>query len=224
MNIDKKPLFEPVDLSLNPGERIAIIDGNDRGKSILLHLLSGLTNPDSGKVTLGGQEIDKQNWLDVRRTFAMISPELPLLRGSLRLNLTYGASHISEEEIKRVVHLCGLMPLVERLHKRLDTRISECGTGLSSGERTRIAIARALLAKPSVLLLDETEASLDNLARRALNMVIERFDGTVIYITQDAARAVKADRILAIDEDRFIPMTPTEPPSCGVKDSLKLVS
>lgn len=229
-SVSKTPLFESIDLTINPGERVAIIGPNGSGKSTLLRLIGGLVDPDSGKVLLGDQEIGKQNWQDVRRTFAMVTPDLPLLRGSLRLNLTYGAGDVSEDEIDQALHLCGLVTLVERLDKQLETRISENGAGLSTGERARIAIARALLAKPSILLLDEAEASLDAPSRRALDNVIQGFKGSVVFATHYPEHAARADRVLALDDGRLISLTPSEAssfkstPQKQVGGGLKLVS
>lgn len=209
-NVSKTPLFESVDLSIAAGERVALIGANGVGKSTLLRIISGVVEPDSGQVLLGTEDIQTRRWADVRRTFAMVSPDLPLLRGSLRLNLTYGSGVITEEEIGQVLHLCDLMPLVTRFDRRLDTRIAENGAGLSTGERARIAIARALLAKPSVLLLDEAEANLDETARKALDQVIESFEGTVIFVTHDLERAARADQVLVIRSGRIHATTATE--------------
>lgn len=230
-NVSKPPLFESLDLTITPGERVAIIGANGAGKSTLLRMLCGLVEPESGKALLGGKEMCTHSWDGLRRNFAMVSPDLPLLRGSLRLNLTYGAPGTDEKEIMRVAHLCGLMPLVTGLQKGLDSRIFESGAGLSTGERARIALARALLARPSVLILDEAEANLDGPSRRTLDEVIDAFDGTVIYATHDLERAIKAERILVVDGGRLIGLTASEaqayretPPQGAGNRGLKLVS
>jgi ABC-type bacteriocin/lantibiotic exporter with double-glycine peptidase domain len=97
-----------------------------------------------------------------------------------------------------------LNELVERLPKGIESRISENGGGLSTGERARIALVRALLTQPRVLLLDEAEANLDCATRDALNAVLESFPGTVLLITHDAHRAAMADRILRLEGSRLI--------------------
>ena len=197
-NLSYARLFESVDIDIAAGERIAVIGPNGSGKSTLLRIIAGIIEPDAGSVLLGGQDLQSRRWSDVRRAFAMVAPDLSLLRGSFRLNLTYGAGRVEEAELSRVLALCHLDPLLKRLPNGLDTRLAENGQGLSTGERARIAIARALLARPRILLLDEAEANLDRLARSALDTVIESFAGTVIYVTHDAGRADQADRILAI--------------------------
>lgn len=203
------PLFEAVNVEIAAGERIAVIGPNGAGKSTLLRILAGIVEPDRGPVLLGGQDLQTRRWSDVRRTFAMVSPDLSLLRGSLRLNLTYASGRVDDSEIARVVAICQLDPLLARLPAGLDTRLQEDGQGLSTGEKARIAIARALLARPRILLLDEAEANLDRLARSALDAVIESFAGTVIFVTHDAARLDRADRVLAI-QARHVAVLSTE--------------
>lgn len=231
MNVTKSPVFDSINLCITPGERVAIIGANGAGKSTLLRMLCGLIEPDSGKVMLGDKEMRTQRWDGITRTFAMVSPDLPLLRGSLRLNLTYGASNVDEAEIMQVVQQCGLASLLDRLNKHLNSHISESGAGLSTGERARIALARALLAKPSVLLLDEAEANLDASARRILDKLIGSFEGTVVFTTHNIKQVARANRVLTIDAGKLTGMTPIEAVAyCieldqkGSKHDLKLVS
>lgn len=203
-------IFTAVNLDIAPGERIAVIGPNGAGKSTLLRLMAGILEPDAGAVRLGGQNIATRAWADVRRAFAMVAPDLSLLRGSLRLNLTYGSRRVDEVELRRVLDLCQLQPLLQRLPNGLDSRLAENGHGLSTGERARIAIARALLARPRILLLDEAEANLDRFAREALDRVIRSFAGTVIFITHDAARLAQADRVLALRASGVESLSATE--------------
>ena len=209
-NVSLGPVFADVDLAIQAAERVAIIGPNGAGKSTLLRVISGIVEPDEGTVYLGANDIRTRRWTDVRKAFAMVSPDLSLLRGSLRLNLTYGARGAGEAEIENALRACRLESLVERLPAGLDTRLSGNGNGLSTGERARIAIARAVLARPQVLLLDEAEANLDRPAREALDDLIDNFAGTVVFVTHDAARVARADRILAIRAHRVVPMTVPE--------------
>ncbi|MBK1717228.1 ATP-binding cassette domain-containing protein [Thiocystis violacea] len=203
-------LFADVSLDIAAGERIALIGPNGCGKSTLLRLIAGLLEPDAGVVHLGGQDLRSHRWAEVRRAFAMVAPDLSLLRGSFRLNLTYGAGRVEATDITRVLALCHLEPLLARLPDGLETRLAENGQGLSSGERARLGIARALLARPRILLLDEADANLDRLARAALDAVIASFEGTVIFITHDASRLAQADRVLAVRPPGVTVLSPGE--------------
>ncbi|MDJ0972368.1 MAG: ABC transporter ATP-binding protein [Kiloniellales bacterium] len=203
-------LFHGLEATIEPGERVAIVGANGAGKSTLLRLIAGILDPLEGRVRLDGQDIRKCRWEEVRRAFAMVSPDLPLLRGSLRLNLTYGAAAWTAEDLERVMAALGLEALVARLPAGIESRISENGGGLSTGERARIALARAILSKPRVLLLDEADANLDDAARDALETVVEGFTGTVLFITHDPAQAVAADRILKVENGRLHEIAPAE--------------
>lgn len=205
--VARAPLFADVSFAIEPGERVAIVGASGAGKSTLLRLIAGIIEPDEGSVLLGEKDIRVYRWGAVRKRIAMVSPELGLLRASLRLNLTYGAAGVGDEEIDRVLALCRLQPLVARLPRGLDTRLPSNGEGLSTGERTRIALARALLAGSRVLLLDETEAHLDRPAREALDALIESFPGTIVFATHDAAQVARAQRALSIVSCRVGEMT-----------------
>ena len=204
-------LFDGLEAEVAAGERVAIVGANGAGKSTLLRLVAGILHPDKGRVRLDGQDIRKCRWEDLRAAFAMVSPDLPLLRGSLRLNLTYGAESWNLEELQQTVAALKLDALVARLPAGIESRISESGGGLSTGERARIALARAILSKPRVLLLDEADANLDDDARDALEAVLDGFAGTVLFITHDPGRAAKADRVLRLEAGRLVELAPSDP-------------
>lgn len=206
-NVSRPPIFADVSLAIEPGERVAVIGASGSGKSTLLRLVGGIIEPAQGTVRLGDRDIRTYRWPELRRRVAMVSPELGLLRGSLRLNLTYGARDVESARLADVVALCGLQPLVARLERGLDTRLTGEGGGLSTGERTRVAIARALAAQPSVLLLDETEAHLDRPAREALDALIESFPGTIVFVTHDPTHVKRADRAVEIRDSGVTPLT-----------------
>lgn len=204
------PVLQPVSLSVAAGERIALVGPNGAGKSTLLRLMAGLLQPDGGRVLLDGQDIAQVRWADLRQAFAFASPELPLLRGSLRFNMAYGGSEPDDAAILAMLNQLGLDDLLARLPQGLDSRISEQGGGLSTGEKARLALARALLAKPRVLLLDEAEANLDAQARACLAEAIAAFEGTVLFISHDSDRARAADRVLQVADGQVTPAKPQD--------------
>lgn len=204
------PVFRGVSLAIEPGERVAIVGTSGSGKSTLLRLVGGIVEPAQGEVLLGGRDLRAYRWSELRRRVAMVSPELGLLRGSLRLNLAYGVRPVDDTELARVIELCQLQPLVARLERGLGTRLAGEGGGLSTGERTRVAIARALAARPGVLLLDETEAHLDRPGREALDALMQAFPGTIVFVTHDAALAGRADRVFETRHGGVTPRTPAQ--------------
>jgi len=196
-------LFDPFSIDIVHGARVAVYGPNGSGKSTLIRLLCGLSEPDAGQIYLGDRPLKQIPWSELRRHFSLVSPELPLLRGSLRFNLTYGIPRIDPARLAAVIRECGLEELVEQLDEGLDSRISDQGSGLSTGEKARITLARALLVEPSVLILDEAESNLDSGARRALLDVVRRFKGTVIFVSHDGFLLSEADLILEITGRRI---------------------
>jgi ATP-binding cassette, subfamily B, bacterial len=191
-------LLAPLDLTIAPGDRLCIVGENGAGKSSLLQVMAGLRSPDAGTVALNGQDLAVTDARQLRKAISLVSCDLPLLRGSLRFNLTYGVPRASESALSEVIEACDLQGLVGRLPKGLDTSLSEQQTRFSAGERMRIALARGLLAKPQVLLLDEMEAHLDAEGTQALDKVIRRFAGPVVFITHQQARAGLASRTVTL--------------------------
>jgi len=169
------------------GERVALVGPNGIGKSRMLALTAGLVELRGGEVLIGGQSLDAVDVGSLRRSIALVSTDLPLVRGSLRRNLRYHrtAARAGTEAVQRIIDLCALDDVVERLDRGLETRIAEGGRNLSHGERQRIALARALMAEPSILLLDEVDAHLDEKSRSVLERVIREFNGTIIAATHD---------------------------------------
>jgi ABC-type multidrug transport system fused ATPase/permease subunit len=191
-------LLPPLDLTVLPGERLCVLGDNGAGKSTLLQVMAGLRRPDSGSVSLNGQALAVTDAYQLRQTISLVSCDLPLLRGSLRFNLTYGLPNASRGELQSVIERCDLAGLVARLPAGLDTRVSEQQARFSAGERMRIALARGLLTGPQVLLLDETEAHLDSEGIKALDAVIRDFPGPVIFVTHRQERVTLATDVLTL--------------------------
>jgi ABC-type multidrug transport system fused ATPase/permease subunit len=178
-----------------PGSVTAIVGPNGAGKSTLLALAARLFDPDSGQVLLDGQDLAAHDAGSVRRLVGMASPDLPLLRGSLRRNLTYRYPDAPEEELQRVIKLCQLDEVLKRLPGGLNTRVGDGGSGLSVGERRRLALARALIGRPLVLLLDEVEGNLDGRAQQAVRRVIAEEHATILVATHRADLILSADAV-----------------------------
>ncbi len=162
------------------GSRVAIVGANGSGKSTLLGLIGRLFDPDGGQILIDGQDIAKVRLSSLRAKVAYVSSEVPLVSGSLRKNLCYGAGGVEPARLNRLLADCGLEDLVERLPGGLDARLAEGGSSLSQGERIRVALARALLRSPAILVLDEADANLDQAARQALDRNLATFPGTVL--------------------------------------------
>jgi len=189
-----------LDATIRAGEKVAIIGPNGAGKSTLLQLLVRLIDPTHGRITIAGIDIAKLDLRRLRRQISMVSPDLPLLRGTIRRNLRYRNGRADESELERIIQLCELKPLLDSLPNGLDSRITERGANLSPGQRQRLALARALLGNPAILLLDEPEINTDPKTRALIKRIISNYQGTLILITHDREFASLADRLWYMDE------------------------
>lgn len=187
-----------------PGTVTAIIGPNGAGKSTLLALAARLIDPESGNILLDGQDLAKHTLASVRSCIGMAGPDLPLIRGSIEKNLLYRSPDASNEEVAHVRKLCDIDELLESLPEGDQTRISEEGEGLSTGQRQRIALARAILGNPPLLLLDEVDANLDTQSAIIIDRVLSQYKGTVLLITHRKERIKRADTIWFLDKGRLV--------------------
>ncbi|RMG34122.1 MAG: ABC transporter ATP-binding protein [Gammaproteobacteria bacterium] len=207
-NVSVQGALRSLSVSARADEKIAILGPNGAGKSTLLCLLAGLRHPDSGRVLLGGVEVERLPPGALAELVGYVGPEAPLLRGTLRSNILYGLQGFpaadAEARLQRVAERCGVSEFASRLADGLETRVSEGGSNLSQGQQVRVGLARALIGEPRILLLDETDAHLDPVAQEALEEVIRAFPGTVLLASHrnDALRL--ADRVWLLDHGELI--------------------
>ena len=176
-------VFSDVNLVAEPGARVLRGD-NGSGKSALLSLLPRMDDPDGGRILVDGQDIAMATLGSLRRAIGVVSPELPLLRGSLLWNLTYRDPEASEAEVQSVIRQCGIDHLLADLPEGLETKVSESSVGLSTGQRRRVMLARALLGAPRILILDDADANVDPDTLAIFERVLAQFPGTVFMVTQ----------------------------------------
>jgi len=186
------------------GKVTAIIGPNGSGKSTLLALAARLLDPEEGAVLIDGQELGAVSIESVRRAVGMVGADLPLLRGSVERNLRYRWPGAPDGDVQRVRELCGIDEIEANL--RLDPRceVREGGSNLSPGIRQRIALARALLGRPAVLLLDEADGSLDGGSRRILDEVLCEHVGTVLMVTHRIEMAERADNVWVVERGELV--------------------
>jgi ABC-type multidrug transport system fused ATPase/permease subunit len=187
-----------------PGQVVALVGPNGAGKSTLLSLAARLIDPDEGRIALDGQDLAKHSLASVRRAVGMMSPDLPLLRGTIDKNLRYRWPDAPAEEVDRVRVLCEIDQVLAELPEGEQTRVSEGGGNLSLGQRQRIALARALLGNPSILLLDEADAHLDHDSSAVLDRIIADYRGTILFVTHSGDRLAASDIIWHIEDGRLV--------------------
>lgn len=187
-----------------PSQIVALVGPNGAGKSTLISLAARLIDPDEGVIRLDGQDLSQHSLQSVRRAIGMAGPDLPLLRGTIAKNLRYRWRNAPIEEITRVWQLCGIDQVLAELPQGEETKVSEGGKSLSAGQRQRIALARAILGNPALLLLDEVDANLDAQATAVVDRVLAEHNGTVLIITHRKERLISADVIWYLENGRLI--------------------
>lgn len=189
-----------VSFTIPYGKRTVIIGGNGSGKSTVLKLLQGFYRPDSGSITINGQNLADVRLSDLRSRFAYVLQNTPLLAGTIRENLVYGAKSMPDEQtIIAAAKAANAHDFIRQLPDGYDTQVGSAGIRLSGGQRQRIAIARALLVQPEYLLLDEATASLDHqTGGQVFQNILDGKVPTVIYISHNMDEVRRADHVVVL--------------------------
>ncbi len=203
-NVRLDKALRGISATVPAGARLALSGPNGAGKSTLLQVAARQIDPDRGRVLIDGQSIRRCNLASVRKAIGIVSPDLPLLRGSLKYNLSYRHPDATSEEIDRVSRLSLLDEMIARLPGGLRYRILEGGQNLSLGQRHRLALARALLGNPALLIVDEIDANLDPPAGQAFEQILEQYPGTILMVTRSTEHLAHADQIWHMDQGRLI--------------------
>jgi ATP-binding cassette subfamily B protein len=192
-------------LDVASGECIALVGPSGAGKSTLMQLLIGFRRPQKGRILFDGQDMETLDMRTVRRLMSVVPQETILFSGSIRENIIYGLSDISDEKLNEVLVAANLTELVSGLPEGLDTRIGEDGAMLSGGQRQRIAIARALIRDPRILVLDEATSALDVVSEKKVQEAIECAvqNRTTFIVAHRLSTIRRADRIVVMKEGRI---------------------
>jgi ATP-binding cassette subfamily B protein len=200
------PALEGVTLVVQPGEHLAIAGRSGSGKSTLAALLVRLTDPSEGEVALDGRNVAGIRPVELRRAVALV-PQTPLLfAASVAANLRFGWPDATEADLWRVLRIAQADGFVRAMPDGLDTSVGEGGTGLSGGQIQRLAIARALLVDPAVLVLDEATSALDGDTDAALRdaLRLHRTGRTTIVVAHRSAWLEQADRVVVLEAGRIV--------------------
>jgi ABC-type multidrug transport system fused ATPase/permease subunit len=196
--------LEGVTASIRPGTTLAVVGPSGAGKSTLLNLLPRFLDPDLGAVLLDGTDLRGCTLASLRASLALVPQEVFLQEGTIRGNVLYGRPGATEAEVREACRAAHVLEIAERLPGGLDAPVGPGGALLSGGERQRVAVARAMLRDPRVLLLDEPTSSLDPRSEGLVRDALERLcEGrTTILVTHRASAAARADRVLLLDGGR----------------------
>ncbi|WP_054956277.1 ABC transporter ATP-binding protein [Paenibacillus dakarensis] len=193
-----------ISFKVSPGERIAIMGATGSGKSSLVQLIPRLYEENSGTVRVDGIEASKLNPDHLRRSIGYVPQEVLLFSGTVRDNIAWGQEQATMEEIREAARRAQIHETIEGLPHGYDTMIGQRGVNLSGGQKQRLSIARALVRKPAILILDDSTSALDVRTEAALLDALKDLSCTTFLITQKISSTTSADHILLLDDGRLI--------------------
>jgi ATP-binding cassette subfamily B protein len=200
------PVLEHVDLRIAPGETIACVGPTGAGKSTMAKLVTRFYDPTGGRILIDGHDLRDVTLESLRRQIGVVPQEPFLFVGTLRDNIAFARPEATDDEVWAAIDQVGLRDLVERSPEGLDTLLHERGQSVSSGERQLLALARAFLAEPRVVVLDEATSSLDLHSELRVEAALDALlEGrTAILVAHRLSTAMRADRIIVVDDHRIL--------------------
>lgn len=197
-------ILKNISFKLNPGETMAIIGATGSGKTSLFQLMPRLYEPNKGEVIIDGHPASAYAFAELRNNIGYV-PQSPLLfTGTIRDNIAWGKDTATDEEIIQAAKDAQIHDTIMNLPHQYETKVGQKGVNLSGGQKQRISIARALVRKPKVLMLDDSTSALDLATEAKLLAAIEKYNCTMLLITQKISTAITADRILLMDEGEIL--------------------
>ncbi|PJZ00781.1 ABC transporter ATP-binding protein [Bacillus vallismortis] len=202
-DMDREALRD-VSFSVNPRERIAILGATGSGKSTLFQLIPRLYQPDSGRIYIDEKPIRDVPAEGLRKQIGYVPQEVLLFSGTIKENIAWGKENASLDEIMEAAKHAQIHETIMKLPNGYDTVLGQRGVNLSGGQKQRISIARALIRKPAILLLDDSTSALDLQTEAKLLEAVSTYECTTLIITQKMTTAMKADQILLLEDGELI--------------------
>ena len=201
----EKPVLEDIDLHIDSGETIGIIGATGSSKTSLVNLISRLYDVQEGSVKVGGKDVRGYDLETLRNNVAVVLQKNVLFSGTILENLRWGNSEASEEECKKACQLACADDFIQNFPEKYNTKIEQGGSNVSGGQRQRLCIARALLKKPKVLILDDSTSAVDTATDARIRQSFREFipETTKIIIAQRVSSVMDADRIIVMDAGRI---------------------
>ncbi|GGZ00157.1 ABC transporter ATP-binding protein [Streptomyces poonensis] len=201
----ERPAVRDFTLSVAPGETIALVGASGAGKSTVLNLVIGFIRPTSGRLLLDGADMSALDLRTYRRFVSVVPQESILFDGTIRENVAYGMDDADEDTVRAALRDANALEFVDRLPQGLDTMVGERGARLSGGQKQRLAIARALIRDPKVLVLDEATSALDTHSEALVQQALGRLlHGRTTFVVAHRLSTVRgADRIVVMGDGRI---------------------
>ena len=203
-NYGDKIAVDDLNLHIASGETLGIIGGTGSSKSSLVQLIPRLYDVTSGSLTLGGVDVRKYDLDTLRNTVAMVLQKNELFSGTIAENLRWGDEKATDEEIKEACRLACADEFINAMPKGYETYIEQGGTNVSGGQKQRLCIARALLKKPRVLILDDSTSAVDTRTDALIQKALKEYlpETTKIIIAQRISSVQNADKIIVLDDGK----------------------
>ncbi len=200
------PVLKNVSLKVREGEMLGIVGHSGAGKTTLVNLISRLYDVNSGSIKIDGTDVKELSLSDLRRNVALVSQDTYIFMGSVAMNIAYGNENATRADIIKAAKLASAHEFISKLPDGYDTIIGASGKGLSGGEKQRISIARAILADPKILILDEATASVDTETEKAIQSSLRYLvkGRTVLSIAHRLSTLRDADRLIVIEKGQIV--------------------
>jgi len=195
-----------INLDAKPGEMIALVGPSGSGKSTFINLVIGFLRPQSGEIAIDGNDLSKFDLRTYRRHISVVPQESVLFEGSVRDNVTYGLGSVSDKRVSEALQAANASEFVAELPDGADTLVGERGARISGGQKQRLAIARALIRNPRILILDEATSALDSQSETAIQGALELLmkDRTTFVVAHRLSTVRRADLILVLHKGQLV--------------------
>lgn len=201
-----EPSLEDINFTVKHGETIGIIGSTGSGKSSVVHLLPRFYEATEGEVLLDGRDITSYDIDELRNRIGIVMQKAVLFEGTIRDNIKWGKKDATDEEILKACEISQSMDIINKKEKGIDSYVEQNGRNFSGGQKQRLSIARALVRKPEILILDDSSSALDYATDAALRKAIKSLDynPTVFIVSQRTASIQNADKILVLDDGKMV--------------------
>lgn len=196
-------VFEDISFSIKKGQKIGITGKSGCGKSTILRLLLGFEQPEKGSIFIDNLDLNEINLSDFRKKLGVILQSSKLIAGDIYSNITLTCPQATYEDVNKVVELVGLKEDIDNMPMGLHTYVSDDNISISGGQKQRILLARTIISKPSLLVLDEATNALDNITQAAITRYIDSTDSTAIIVAHRLSTIRNCDNIIVIDNKQI---------------------